>query len=454
MAVSRRRKGHRKRVGQVSYYFHHGSWYIYHRDGPRQVRRRVADTEEEAAQIAAQVNAQLAASLPTAFSFTPIDLPELRRRFLEYHEHVLRSSLGTVRRYRSATQHLENFVLQHGRTRPAHTLDAEAFTRYLRSIRIAPNGHENAKRRSLRDKGVRYVLETCRSMYAYAARKRHLPPYADNPFAGLGGKRFKVEDAKPIYVFDEGTEANFLSNADDWSFPIHFVLAKTGMRPGELIHLLIEDLDLASGWLRISNKPELGWRIKTRRERDIPLADEVIGVLRRVVGGRAHGPVFVRQRFDASVLPLAGVDRDELTHALEDRLADAEGQSDSPLTRERQAKIARSVWRDAGVVRADAVRNSYIRTMQLLGNPRATCPKSWRHTFATLLQDAGVDPLVRQITLGHAPTNGAEGALGMTAVYTHTRPETQKREIVRALRLWPNSLQLARHWSQGGASCQ
>ena len=35
-----------------------------------------------------------------------------------------------------------------------------------------------------------------------------------------------------------------------------------------------------------------------------------------------------------------------------------------------------------------------------LGLEEATCPKSWRHTFATLLQDSNVDPLVRQITLG------------------------------------------------------
>jgi len=242
-------------------------------------------------------------------------------------------------------------------------------------------------------------------MYAYAARKRHLPPYADNPFVGLGGKRFTIEDAKQVFIFDERTEADFLSEADDWSFPIHFVLAKTGMRPGELIHLLIEDLDLAAGWLRISNKPELGWRIKTRRERDIPLVSEVIGVLRRVIRDRTHGPVFVRQRFDATMLPLANADRDMLARALEDRLTDAESQSSSLLTRERQAKIARSVWRDAGIVSTDAVRNSYIRIMQVLGTPHATCPKCWRHTFATLLQDAGVDPLVRQITLGHAPTN-------------------------------------------------
>jgi len=67
-------------------------------------------------------------------------------------------------------------------------------------------------------------------------------------------------------------------------------------------------------------------------------------------------------------------------------------------------RIAQTVWRDAGAVKADAIRKSFIHTMRLLGHPEATCPKSWRHTFATLLQDANVDPLIRQITLGHKPT--------------------------------------------------
>jgi hypothetical protein len=83
-----------------------------------------------------------------------------------------------------------------------------------------------------------------------------------------------------------------------------------------------------------------------------------------------------------------------------------------------------------------------MRIMRAIGHPEATCPKSWRHTFATILQDANVDPLVRQITLGHRPTNGA--GLGMTGHYSHTRPETQRAQIEQALRLWPASLELAR----------
>jgi len=265
LARIRKRKPQRRRVGQVSYYFHHGAWHIYYREGCRQVRRRVGDTEEVAAQVAAQVNAQLSTAAPTLFSFTPVTVAELRQRFLDNHEHVLRSSLATVSRYRAATQHLENFASTRGGNQPAHELDAEQFVRYLRTIRVAPNGHAHTARRPLRDKGVRFILETCRSLYGFAAKKRCLPPYSDNPFAGLGGKRFNVEDAKRIFVFDADAELAFLKAADSWAFAVHFTLAKTGLRPGELIHLLIEDLDLDNGWMNVCNKPELGWRIKTRR---------------------------------------------------------------------------------------------------------------------------------------------------------------------------------------------
>jgi hypothetical protein len=73
---------------------------------------------------------------------------------------------------------------------------------------------------------------------------------------------------------------------------------------------------------------------------------------------------------------------------------------------------------------------------------------------ATFLQDANVDPLIRQLTLGHKPSSPSAGALGMTSVYTHTRPPTQFHEIERALRLWPRSLLIALEWVQGGAACR
>lgn len=451
MPRKKRRRLRRKRVGKVSYYLHHGAWWVYYRDGERQVRRRVGESEEAADQLAAQVNAQLSAGAPTPFSFTPLTVGELRSRFLDHHEHVLRSSLATIRRYRAATQHLEDFANRAGRSTAAHEVRPDQFVRYLRTIKVAPNGHRNAARRRLRDKGVRFILEVCRSLYAFAAKNRHLPPYTDNPFGGLGGKRRAIEDAKPVFVFDADSELAFLQAADAWSFPVHFTLAKTGIRSGELTHLLIEDLDLEGGWMHIRNKPDLGWRIKTRRERSIPLAEEVALILRHVIGDRNAGLVFRRQRFDPRSHPLSSAARKQLARAIARQIAAAEEESDRVLSRSEEAKIARGVMQRAGAVKSDAIRQSFIRIASEVGLEDATCPKSWRHTFATLLQDAAVDPLIRQITLGHAPTGATEGALGMTSVYTHTRPETQRREIRRALQLWPASLEYAREWSQESA---
>ena len=45
-----------------------------------------------------------------------------------------------------------------------------------------------------------------------------------------------------------------------------------------------------------------------------------------------------------------------------------------------------------------AIRNAFVRTAIAIGLVDVTCPKSWRHTFATLLQEANVDPMIRQVT--------------------------------------------------------
>jgi integrase len=84
-------------------------------------------------------------------------------------------------------------------------------------------------------------------------------------------------------------------------FPLFLTLLLTGLRPGELCHLLLpEDLDLETGRLYVRNKGQLGWQIKTRNQRDIPLLPILGKVLRHALAGRSTGPVF-RQPRDGSV---------------------------------------------------------------------------------------------------------------------------------------------------------
>jgi integrase len=431
-------------VGRVSVYPHHGAWWIYYRENGKPTRRKAGDTVDAAEQVAAQVNAQLTANAPTLFSFQPVTLVELHQNFLDYHENVLQSSLATVGRYRTATQHLVNCFSHGAADVLAHTVSASEFAAYLRRIEVAPNGHPNSLKRRLRDKGVQYILETCRSMYAFAAKRRHLPPYATNPFSELPLDRLKIQDAKPIFVFDQASELAFFKAARPDEFAVHFTLAKTGLRVGELTHLLIDDLDFDQGWLHVRNKPDLCWRIKTGNERRVPLIAELVSVLRQVIGQRRAGPVFLRARFLGGSAPtLIGGER-ELSLACERRVQERGATPNRTL----RARVARSVWQDAGALKTDTVRKSFIRVTKVIGHRDATCPKSWRHTFATLLQDANVDPLVRQLTLGHQPTNG--GGLGMTANYTHTRFETQRAQIEQALRHWPDSLKISSQWLTGG----
>jgi integrase len=214
----------------------------------------------------------------------------------------------------------------------------------------------------------------------------------------------------------------------------------TGLRPGELVHLLLpDDLDLGAGWLRVRNKPRLGWQVKTRNERDIPLHPALVDVLRVAVGNRQTGPAFRQRRCSEGHSPLLdGKSVKELEYEVVQRVAKCEAANTVPSRADRMA-IAQKVWRDSGALRDEWIRIEFMRLTKRIGLAEVTAPKTLRHTFATILQDANVDPLIRNELMGHAPAAlGIAGSgLGMTAVYTHTRPETKRRQLESALLMRP-----------------
>lgn len=180
VSPSRRRgtSARRQRIGRVTVYVRGDTWNVYYYENGQRVRRRIGPSYSEAEQVAAQINGQLATGAPAMLSFEPVPVPVLRQRWLDYHEHVLRSAVTTIRRYRAATEHLLNFV-QETKIPSADRLTAataESFARYLRSIRVPPNGHPHAAKVNLRDSGVVFILECCRALFNYAKKHRHLKP--------------------------------------------------------------------------------------------------------------------------------------------------------------------------------------------------------------------------------------------------------------------------------------
>jgi integrase len=457
-ATKRGKKTISFRIGRVRAYLRGRVWYLcYHEQGKRH-QPRVGPDRELARKTAAEINAQLEVGVLSTLGFEPISILELRDRWLQQHEYVRRTSVCSIRRYHAATQHFVNFISgvcplrRASDVRPRH---AEEFVRYLRSIKTSPNGHQNARRRPLRDNSIKYILESCRALFGYAQRHRHLSPYAENPFRTIEIGRMPIEDAKPIVVFTEEQERRFLEACDEWQFPVFLTLLMTGMRPGEITHLLLpDDLDLEDGWLHVRNKPGLGWQVKTRTERSIPLVPELVDLLRRVVGDRRDGPVFRQRRCSKGyVPPLEKLTSKQLEHELAKRVSPNENASTKASERELRDSIAKTVWRETGAIYRHGIRYEFIKLTTRIGLPEVTAPKTLRHTFATCLQDANVDPLIRNELMGHSPAGLASfgNGLGMTGVYTHTRPETKRRQLEDALRRRP-CVVVARDWLAAHAS--
>lgn len=400
------------RVGRVVVYQRGRVWYLrYHEQGKRH-QPRVGPDRQAARQLAAQVNAQLETGATPATSYEPLSIAELRQRWLDHHEHVRRSSVATVNRYRTATAYLLRFIdevqpLRHaGLLSPVH---AEAFVRYLRGLRVSPNGHAHTPKRALRDKGLKFILEACRALYGVAARRRHLPPYTENPFTVIEIGRIPDETAKPITLLDDPHQQRMLEQADTWFGPILVTLMLTGLRPGELVHLLVEDIDLGEQVLRVRNKLALGWKTKTRNERVIPLMPSHLAMLKRHLAGRPSGPLFLRQRFGLRDLPpLIHLTSGQLREELARRVMGVDAND-----RTTQARITRTLWSDMGTIRSERLRVTFMRLACATGATGVTAPRSLRHAFATRLQDVNVDPLIRNRLMGHAPANGC--GLGMTA---------------------------------------
>ena len=83
--------------------------------------------------MAAQTNAHLETGDVAVLSFEPVCIAVLRERWLDHHEHVLRSSVHTVGRYRTATKHLLDFLEDVRPVRRASAFgsrDAESFARH------------------------------------------------------------------------------------------------------------------------------------------------------------------------------------------------------------------------------------------------------------------------------------------------------------------------------------
>ena len=334
-----------------------------------------------------------------------------------------------------------------------HTSHTEDFVRYLRTIRVAPNGHPHTTKRPFLDKGIQYILETCRTLFSYAMKRRHLSPYAENPFTALDLGRLPIEYVRRIVLPTTERQVAFLHSCDARRFPVFLTLMLTGLRPRELVHLLLSnDLDFEQRLLFVRNRPNLDRQVKTRNERKIPLLPCLSEVLRVLVGNGKTEPVVLRCRFRTERLPSWSYVS----------AAEAVTVSANPDVRVHECN---------GVFTRGTISTRTTAMDVRLGSSRPTRPRppevhasdqetrtagshgiddsaaSFRHHTSGCERD----PLIWNELMGHSPASAIGGtSLGMTATYAHpigyqaatvrTRPKTmspfapRKRALSRSER--------------------
>jgi integrase len=98
----------------------------------------------------------------------------------------------------------------------------------------------------------------------------------------------KYEKTVPEVYATEELRAFFGSIEDERLYLIFEILLKCGLRDQEAVYLTWDNIDFATGTLRVRSKPEFDFKIKDKEERDIPIPADL---LKRLKSYREQHPV-------------------------------------------------------------------------------------------------------------------------------------------------------------------
>lgn len=415
-----------KRVGKVTIYKRGLTYYLYFREDGQTIRRSVDGNLATAEATAHKVSAALVEHRPSPLGYQRTSPDAMVAAFLDATTNVQKLALRTQDRYRAALDRFLDYVHEVGISHIDALTETivEDFVRWLRGQRRPRNGMrvEKATVEAYATGGIRFILATCRTAFNWAARRRMLPPFSENPFSRFGIDKLRDDGdrTEASNIFTPQEELDFFNACNNWQRPIFTMLAAYGMRIGELNHLLIEDVNFAEQVVHIRSKPEMLWRVKTRRRRNLPLTGETAKLLRRLIGKRRAGFVFLNRPFttgrqrSCKVFASDRVFRAHLQSIIEDeRAADADASERTCL------RAVTRFCREMGMIPEKRFQAEFCKLTTAIGCPDLTRVHDLRHLFATRAQERGVNPfIVKQIT-------GYE-SISMLGRYTHIGADVQQ----------------------------
>jgi len=248
-----------ERIGPVTIYKRGHSYYLYYRQGGTTQRPKIDGNLAVARATAHKVAEALAEDRPSPLAYNRTAPEKMVAGYLDAVATVQKLALRTQDRYKAALDRFLDFT----RDARVATIDAielaqvEDFVKWLRGQKRNRNGSKTGSRDFYKVGGIKFVLSTCRTAFSWAARRRMLPPFSENPFRQFAIDKLKdpAESAKAAKVFNPDQERAFFAACDNLQSALFTTLATYGLRVGELTHLLIEDLDLEQGFSPSGRSP-------------------------------------------------------------------------------------------------------------------------------------------------------------------------------------------------------
>ncbi|MBU8934886.1 MAG: tyrosine-type recombinase/integrase [candidate division Zixibacteria bacterium] len=353
-------------------------WYIDITVEGKRLRKPVGTSKKVASLALADLEVKVARQ---QFDLDVPDgqLADLFEAYLGYSD--TNNAPSTTLRYRQVIQNFVLFLrLHHSHISKVSELSLptiEGYKRFRKSINPRtielPDDFEYKVARNTKlasPKTINYELKTLKSIFRWGKKHGfcHTNPCEDVTL-------FKIQDAKTPRFLSRNECSQLLDYSSPKYYPVFYTFLNTGLRLGELINLQWGDINLKRRILTVRKKED--WKPKTG-EREIPLNDGMIGLLRRMKPPRATLRDYI------------------FTHE--------DGRKMGPKV--RKALISTAVEADI---------------------PDLTKVHSLRHTFASQLVMSGIDLPTVQRLLGHSD-------IQTTMIYAHLAPEhlldaVQKLEI-------------------------
>jgi integrase len=375
-----------------------GIWYVLH---GRRGKIKVGPDKKSAEFLASKINVEDAKRIA---GLIPKDDPSLLKKpsietLEDFFNYYLQWSNQNHRpashkRYRSIIRNLEIFRGRHfpqlTRLDQLEPLVFEKYKLYRKDIPIARNGYpltpgmikklEKAGNpaRPARDTTVNVELEIFRAIFNHASEKGFIPK---NPVKGV--KRLEVREVTEKMILNREQANRFLKyvkKVDSEYYDIFSLILHTGMRLGEVRHLVWTNVDLKTRFIYIRPfeflNPLTGqktyWSAKSKHDRgkrEIPIDKAAFEILARLEKGAKDTFVF------------------------------------APYVQPEQ-------WNKK-------VRRRLITHMTAIGIPEFTHPHWLRHTFISWLAMAGMPKESIKDVVGHVDDETFE-------IYRHTTQEHKK----------------------------